>query len=210
MRLLITRHGQTVWNLEHRYQGQGDSELTLEGAHQAQSLAGRLRGEAIDAIYSSDLRRAWRTADILRAERPLTIIRDPLWREKGYGAWEGLTREEIRQRFPDQWARRRADPANFAPPNGESLRDVQRRVITALDSLCRKHPDESVLVVTHAGTLWVLGCTLFGEDLSASKRPHLGNCSLSCLRLDGNGSAPTTECWDDMSHLSASQGVLVE
>ena len=206
MRLLITRHGQTLWNLERRYQGQSDSELTDEGVRQARLLGRRLADERVDAVYASDLRRAWRTAELAIGGRGLAVARDPAWREKGYGAWEGLTRAEVAARYPEQWQYYGFDRANVAPPGGESLRDVQRRVVAALAALQQWHRDDAVLVVTHAVPLWVLACTLHGDDLATSQRPHLTNCSLSCVRWDDGESVPAIECWDDNAHLEMAPG----
>lgn len=201
MRLFITRHGETVWNLEHRYQGHGDSALTEAGERQARALAARLAGEQLDAVYSSDLGRAQRTAELIVAGRELPVVRDSAWRERAYGAWEGLTRSEIAVRDPERWERREADRAGFAPPGGESLREVQRRVTGALDMLRWRHEGEAVLVVTHGGALWVLACTLAGEDLAASRRPYLANCGLSRVHWDPAGRVIEC-CWDDTAHLT--------
>ena len=206
MRLLITRHGQTLWNLERRYQGQSDSELTEEGVRQARLLRRRLTDERIDAVYCSDLRRAWRTAELAIGDRGLAVVRDSAWREKAYGVWEGLTRAEVAARYPEQWQPRDTDRASAAPPGGESLRDVQRRVVAAISALRQRHRDDTVLVVTHAVPLRVLACTLHDDDLATSQRPHLTNCSLSCVRWRDGELAPAIECWDDNTHLEMAPG----
>lgn len=200
LRLYITRHGQTVWNLEHRYQGQGDSPLTEEGERQAARLAGRLTAVPLDAVYSSDQRRAWRTAQVVTSGRALDVVQDPAWRERAYGDWEGMTRPDIAARFPDQWRAHAEDRAGSKPPGGENLREVQQRVVTALAALRERHAGQQVLVVTHGGTLWVLACTLHGDDLATSQRPYLANCGLSVLQWTAGG--VSIECWDDVAHLS--------
>ncbi len=202
MRLYITRHGETVWNLEHRYQGHGDSALTETGERQAGALAARLAPVPLDTVYSSDLRRAWRTADLIVGGRGLPVTRDPAWRERDYGAWEGLTCAEIAARNPEQWQCRAEDRARYRPPGGESLVDVQRRIAGALVTLRRRHAGETALLVTHGGTLWVLANMLAGDDLATSRQPYLANCGLSCVRWDGE--EQVIECWDDTAHLSPS------
>ncbi|HEX2036583.1 MAG TPA: histidine phosphatase family protein [Chloroflexota bacterium] len=201
LRLLLARHGETVWNREGRYQGQRDSALTERGEAQARCLATRLADESIAVAYASDLRRAWQTAEVIAAGRNLSVTRDASWREMSYGAWEGLTRAEIQERFPDAWQRRLANPAGIAPPGGESPLDLQRRVVGALHALAERHPGQSVLVVTHGGALRALACWLFDVDLNdpASSRLGLTNCGLSCVRYDG--AAWQVDCWNDVSHL---------
>ena len=207
MRLYITRHGQTIWNLERRYQGQGDSPLTEGGERQARLLAGRLDAVPLDAVYSSDQRRAWRTAEMAIAGRALAVTHDPAWRERAYGDWEGMTRPEIAERFPEQWRVHRADRAGSKPPGGESLLEVQQRVLAALAALRERHAHQNVLVVTHGGTLWVLACTLHGDDLATSQRPYLANCGLSVLHWAAG--EVVVECWDDVAHLPTGDDAAV-
>lgn len=202
MRLYVTRHGQTIWNQEHRYQGQGDSPLTGEGERQAQLFGDRLATVPLDAAYSSDQQRAWCTAEIAVAGRPLSVTRDPCWRERAYGEWEGMTRPEIAARYPEQWRQHFEDRAGSKPPGGESLRAVQQRIVAGLATLRERHAGENVLLVTHGGALWVLACTVCGDDLATSQRPHLANCGLSVLHW--TASVLTIECWDDVAHLPAS------
>ena len=207
VRLYITRHGQTVWNLEHRYQGHSDSPLTPGGEAQARLLSRRLSSIHLAAVYSSDLQRACRTADLAVAGRGLNVIRDPAWRERAYGEWEGLTQQTIADRYPDLWRRRELDRARLKPPGGESLLDVQQRLVAGIAALHQRHEGSPVLVVTHGGSLWVLACTLCGDDLATSQRPHLTNCGLSIIEWGPAG--PIVECWDDVSHLAVDMATPV-
>ena len=204
MRLFFARHGQTEWNLAGRHQGQRDSPLTAAGERQARLLAARLAAEPLDAAYSSDLGRARRTAELILGGRPLPLIADPAWRELSYGAWEGLTGEEIAARYPEAWARRQADRLRVAPPGGETLLALERRVAGALDRLAQRHAGQQVLVVTHGGALWALACRLHGDDLATTPRAGPGNCSLSVLRWTSAG--PDIECWNDVAHLGERAG----
>ncbi len=200
MRLFITRHGQTTWNLEHCFQGQGDSPLTVAGERQARLLALRLAEEQIDVVVCSDLRRAWRSAEIIVGARDVPIVRDCAWRESSYGAWEGLTRGEIEARDPDLLRRRTADRVNIAPPGGENLRALGHRVVGALDAVHRNYVEQTVLVVTHAGPLIVLACYLNGLELGTWQGESPANCGLSCVRWEG--STHQIEFWDDARHLT--------
>jgi len=103
--LYLTRHGQTEWNVENRFQGWSDSPLTEKGIRQAKDLAKRLRGISFDAIYSSPAGRALQTAEILRDGREIEIREHPDLREMGLGDWEGMRSEEIEARFPADFAR---------------------------------------------------------------------------------------------------------
>ena len=208
LRLVLTRHGQTEWNLQHRYQGWGDSPLTEEGLEQARRLARRLADEPLDAVYASDCERAWRTAEIAVAGRGLRVVQDPAWREIGYGAWEGHTPEEIEARWPGLYARRREDPDSVAPPGGETRLQLQERLLGAVERLRRDHPSQRVLVVTHSGCVGLLG-SWFHTGSAASLRQYLsGNCALSAVGwpatpgLDAAAARHAVEFWNQGVHLA--------
>lgn len=199
MRLLLARHGQATWNLQGRFQGQGDPPLAPEGKRQARSLAGRLATEHLDAVYASDLQRAMRTAEIIVQGRGLPVVSEPAWRETSYGEWTALTGDEIAARDPDYWPRWRAD-WNLAPPGGETGDDVQRRVVAAARRIYELHRDETVFVVAHIGPLLVLYCWIVGLPLgSTAVSPHTHG-ALSSARWGASG--PLAEYWNDCSHLS--------
>ncbi len=199
MQLWLSRHGQTAWNLGRRYQGQGDSGLTPQGECAARCLCRRLAEAPLDIVYTSDLERAWRTAELAMAGRAIPIIRDPAWREMQYGAWEGLTRAEVKARYPDLWRQRLSDKAAMTPPGGESLLQVQERVLSALAALWRAHLQQSVLVITHSGPLYVLACWLHAVDLNQVARVQTTNCGLSAVQWES--AEPILTFWDDVRHL---------
>ena len=199
MRLWLSRHGQTEWNVERRYQGYGDSGLTVKGQQEARCLGQRLAATPIDMVYTSDLERAWRTAELAMAGRNIPIVRDSAWREVQYGAWEGLTRAEVKARYPALWRQRVTDKAAVTPPGGESLLQLQQRVLSALTALWRAHSQQSVLVVTHSGPLFVLACWLRAMDLNQLARVRTTNCGLSAVQWES--AEPILEFWDDVSHL---------
>ncbi|MGE5273955.1 MAG: histidine phosphatase family protein [Verrucomicrobiota bacterium] len=142
--ILLARHGETDWNLEHRWQGQSDTPLNDTGRAQARALAGVLAGEPIDAVYSSDLIRAHETARLVAEPRGLavTAIRD--LRERSFGSVEGMTTDEIQARYPGielPWS------------DGETREAMAERVLGALRRIADTHPDAHVLVVSHGGPL---------------------------------------------------------
>jgi broad specificity phosphatase PhoE len=140
--ILLARHGETDWNREGRWQGWADPPLNETGREQARTLAEDLRATQFDAAYSSDLRRATETAEIVAAPHHVPVVLDRDLREIDVGSWSGLTRAQIMQRFPDG---RRTD--------GETHEQQAGRVRAAVVRIARKHPGGRVLVVGHGGTI---------------------------------------------------------
>jgi bisphosphoglycerate-dependent phosphoglycerate mutase family 1 len=157
-RILIVRHGESEWNRQHRWQGWEDIALTATGAAQAQARGAHLKadGDRFAGIYTSDLVRAARTADLIAEtleQRP--AIREPGLRERFGGDWQGSTSEEIDERWPGQreaWRRGELP----APPGGEIDSAVLERVHAALERIDTACPSGPVLIVTHHGVLRLL------------------------------------------------------
>ncbi len=161
-RLLLIRHGETDWNAEGRYQGQADPPLNATGWEQAGALAEALRGTALEAIYSSDLRRARQTADLLAAATGAPLLLEPRLREVGLGEWEGQPFRDIQSRHPDLLRQRREDPLHFAPPGGETVLALRHRLLSALNDIAASHPRGSAALVSHGFALAVLKVSLNG------------------------------------------------
>ena len=147
--LILIRHGETDWNVEGRYTGQSDVPLNARGLEQADSLAKRLQGTRIDAIYSSDLRRAQQTAMTLAESRGMRILIDPRLREIHQGEWEGMLFKDIRASYSQAWEQRVRDPLLVAPPGGETVGQVRARVLEALRDILHQHPDGHLAIVSH-------------------------------------------------------------
>lgn len=124
MRLILVRHGETLWNAIHRFQGFSDIELSPKGITQARLLAISLRGESLTAIYTSPLKRARQTAEIIAQYHDCPLIVDEGLKEINQGQLEGLTGEDLRRDFPDFLRRWIQDPGNIHLPHGESLEEV--------------------------------------------------------------------------------------
>jgi uncharacterized phosphatase len=168
--ILLVRHGETDWNLERRVQGHSDTPLNETGRAQAIVLADKLEGKEIDAVYSSDLLRAHETARVVADRRGLDVeaIRD--LRERNFGTWEGLTDEEIFDRFPHA--------RHGAWGDAETKDEMAGRVLDALDRIALAHPAGRVLVVTHGGPVRALLA-----DCGVDGSGPIGNCALYELRF---------------------------
>ena len=149
-RILLARHGETEWNRLGRWQGHADPPLNETGRRQAEALAAQLEGDGIVAVYSSDLRRAGETARIVADRLGLEVTERRALREIDVGSWSGLTRDEVRERFPDGFARWLAGEIGH---DGETREALTRRVVAAVEAIAHDHPGESVLVVTHGGSI---------------------------------------------------------
>ena len=170
--LILARHGETDWNRDGRFQGHADPPLNERGREQARALAELLIDEPLEAIYSSDLRRAHETAQIVAQGKGLSVIVDPLLRERDVGHWSGLTLSEIEQRFPDQIRFWREGTISA----GESRESLSERVVEAARRIAAAHPNGQVLVVTHGGAARMLRHAA-GQDEHFSA-PALANCEV--------------------------------
>jgi len=152
-RILLARHGETEWNRVGRWQGQADPPLNDTGRQQARVLAAQLEDDGIAAVFSSDLRRARETAGIVAERLGLPLTEEPALREIDVGSWSGLTREEVRDRYPEGFARWLAGEIGH---DGETREELSRRVVAAVERIAAAHVDEHVLVVTHGGAIRAL------------------------------------------------------
>lgn len=147
--LLLIRHGQTEWNVLGKYTGQIDIPLNETGRKQARQVAQMLRNTPPDVIVSSDLRRARETADLIADACHLTVITDPRLREINQGVWEGMQFEDIKTQYAQEFAARDANPLAVASPGGETVGQVQDRVLTAVSDLVEKHNGSRIAIVAH-------------------------------------------------------------
>lgn len=187
--LILVRHGETDWNAQHRWQGHSDTELNDAGREQARLLAGVL--EQVDALYSSDLARARETAEILAGTVGLEIRFDRRLRERGFGAWEGLTTDEIESSFPHEQERWRAGIGAGAH-DAEPFEAFAARVDSFIQEVGKRHVGEEVLVVAHGGTIRVVHALAAGLDYVRDHRsiPALANCASSRYAFRGGKLSP--------------------
>jgi alpha-ribazole phosphatase len=157
-RLVLVRHGQTDWNAEGRYQGHNDLPLNAIGWAQADAAARQLSGHLFEAIYSSDLRRAYETASIIAGSLGMAVQVDKGLREVYLGQWEGMLFSDIKAQYPAEWEQRQRDPAHARPPGGETAAELAARVWAAVDEIAQRHAPGPVLIVSHGLALAAVLC----------------------------------------------------
>ena len=162
----LVRHGQTDWNRSGRLQGQTDIPLNDVGQRQAQELAGKLAGESFAAIYSSDLSRAYQTAEAIAAAVNLPIQRDLRLREICQGEWEGMDLHQVIKKYHVDVRESNNDAVHSRAPGGESVAEVAARMFAAAQEISEKHPNSKVLVVTHGMACATLYCVANSIPLS--------------------------------------------
>lgn len=188
-RLILTRHGETLWNMEGRVQGAMDSPLTEKGISQARGLGKRLRGEGIKCIYSSDLPRAIQTAELVRQELGLSeILLNSALRELSFGEWEGKVWWELRKLYPELFLVWDKGPHQVQIPRGESMWEVTERAWKFIQELPKNHSGETILVVTHGMTLQLLVKKALGFSVEQWEDvPWQYNTSVNILDLSEAG-----------------------
>ena len=169
-RLYLARHGELVTSHEWRYVGHMDVDLNDKGRAQISRLARRLSMEKIDALVSSDLMRTVESAWIIGKTVGLEPTAEPAFREIHLGRWEGLTRQEIIESFPQEFNLRSLDIANYRIQGGESFADMRDRVIPRLTACLELHQGKNVLLVAHGGVNRVILCHVLGLDLKMAPR----------------------------------------
>ena len=199
MKLIAIRHGETEWNVQKREMGQLDSPLTERGIHQAQAIATRLSRCRIDALYSSDLGRAVRTARIISSAIGIEPLIDTGLRERNMGIFQGLTKAEMTEQFPLQYAEYRRVGHTFRIPEGESGEDRLVRSVQVLSEIAARHVNQTVVVVTHGGFLMGFFEHVLGMAPGNGRRFMRDNAAFNCFEyMDGTW---RLETWNETSHL---------
>jgi probable phosphoglycerate mutase len=176
--ILLARHGETDWNREGRFQGWADPPLNATGRAQAVDLSVALMAEELAAVYSSPLRRAHETAEVVAASHGLEPLTVEALREVDVGSWSGLTRAEIEERFPQQYARWLGYGQGWT--DGETYDAMAERVVAALLELAVAHRGERILAVTHGGPM--RAASAFADRVSYAdarrRSPVVGNTAV--------------------------------
>lgn len=198
MKLILIRHGETIWNKDGRVQGLSDIELSDVGLNQAHKLALSIQDVNINAIYSSPLKRAYQTAKIINEIHNAPIYLEPGLMEMHHGDFEGLTFQELKackKDFLQQWIQ---DPAAVTMPNGESLAGLQKRAWFVVANIIGKAED--ALIVSHNFTIAAILCKIRDISLSQFRKVCVGTASKTVVRFQ-NGSA-SIDVLNDRTHLN--------
>ncbi len=187
MRLIVVRHGETLYNVQSRYTGQSDIPLSALGEQQAAALGKRLAAEPLAAIAASDLQRARVTAQAIARYHKLPVQEDVDLREISFGTWEGATYNEIVARDADLVQRWLADPTIHAPPGGETVIQLRDRVAPALQRWRTRWPEATILWAVHGGVIEVLLCHVLGVDLKLRWQFRHENASITEIDLGCKG-----------------------
>lgn len=185
-RLILVRHGITDWNVQKRYQGHSNTELNETGREQARELAQKLHDKKLDIIYTSDLNRAYQTALILADGRNIPIHTTAQLRECGFGIWEGKTFEEMLACCPEEVDRIKLDPLHAVRTGGESREQLFTRVAKAIQEIANQHPNQTVLIVGHEGSVAAAMGYITGEGIVARSKYRLDNASYHIVEYADN------------------------
>lgn len=181
------------------FQGHSDVDLAPDGVHQAHLLAAHFPVEHVDAIYSSDLRRARLTAEIIQDKFGLTLNLEPRLREASYGNWEGRAFDELALAHPNEFKTFFLDPDAFTPEGGEKFSDVQTRAMAALNDIVATHPNKTVVAVAHGGVLRTVIAAVLEMPLKKMWALKQFNTAVNIFRVDdGNYSV---ELINSVEHL---------
>jgi alpha-ribazole phosphatase len=184
----LVRHGQTRANLERRYQGRSDSPLTSYGRRQAAALATRLRPLPFGLVIASPRERTRLMAEAVMEGRQGAELRsDPAWAEADHGRWEGLTYAEVLARYPDEARARWRDGVDGKAEGGESLAELNTRVVGAWLSLLRANPGGRILIATHATPIQLVLCASLGMPPRDHWRWRIELGSVTCLDIYSSG-----------------------
>ncbi|WP_427338745.1 histidine phosphatase family protein [Caloranaerobacter sp. DY30410] len=197
-KIIITRHGQTDWNLIGKIQGQKDIELNKVGIEQAKKLAFKLSKEKIDIIYTSDLKRSYQTAKIISDIIKTDIIIDKNLREIHFGNWQGLTLSDIKKDFNQEYIIWRTEPHKLNLPGAERLIEVQERMKKIINNVL--HTDyQNILIVSHGTAIKALILGILDIDLAKFNNIKIDNTSISIIEYHSTG--PVIKLLNDTCHL---------
>jgi broad specificity phosphatase PhoE len=192
--ILLARHGETDWNREKRWQGLADLALNDRGREQARALAEKLEVVLFSAVYASDLRRAYETALAIAGRKGLAVTPMRELREIDVGSWTGLSQDEVRERFQDAYTQLRARTGR-GWEGGETYAVMGRRVLEAIRWIARKHPRDTVLIVTHSGPIRTVHAHALGLDYATDRKaaPFVDRVEVSAVTVADGMFRPADE-----------------
>ena len=206
MLLYLSRHAQTASSVVDSFNGRRDLLLTQEGRKQATRLGMRLRAIQFDAVFCTPLSRTAETAAIAMQGREAAPIEGLI--EIDYGSWEGLSPAQARELDPARYDAWEADPAQTAPPGGETAVQVAERAIAAVEEISRRFPEGRVLAVSHKATLRILAAALTGSPIARYRKSWgQDEAALNLVELRA-GKPAFLRVWNDTAHLGLDPGAM--
>jgi alpha-ribazole phosphatase/probable phosphoglycerate mutase len=185
-KVYLVRHGETLWNAEKKYLGLTDIGLTKNGLSQAERLAQRLEGEGIEVIFTSPLLRAKETASLIAGKLKVQVEVWEELKEVDFGEWEGLTYEEIREKYGDLINKWMENPSAFSIPGGDSWEEINERAKRFLKKI-QERKEEVALAVSHGGLIKAIFARVLHMHPPDFTSFLIGNGSLSAIGFHGRG-----------------------
>jgi broad specificity phosphatase PhoE len=187
VKIILVRHGETDWNREQVFRGRNDVPLNAVGLAQARAVRDSLKHVDISVLYASPLSRALRTASTIGEKRDLSVNVEEGIVDIDFGTWQGLSHQLVKEEFKNLYEIWMNKPHSVRFPEGESLDDVQKRSMQALEKIVKNNPGETVALVSHRVVLKVLLCTILGLELSHFWYIRQDTCAINrCEYKDGN------------------------
>ena len=197
--IYIVRHGQTEWNLLGKTQGHGNSDLTPKGIEQAELLADSMTKYPIDYIYSSDLGRAYQTAEIIGNKLNIEVEKTEALREMNFGTWEGRIIKDIIEEDPELYKMWRNEPHLAKIPQGETLSQIKERTDAFIKEINEKYDGKHIVLVTHSLCARIMLLSFLDSDVKNIYRINQANTALNIIELRDYG--PVVMKMTDTTHI---------
>lgn len=197
--IYIVRHGQTEWNLLGKTQGHGNSDLTPKGIEQAELLADSMTKYQIDYIYSSDLGRAYQTAEIIGNKLNIEVEKTEALREMNFGTWEGRIIKDIIEEDPELYKMWRNEPHLAKIPQGETLSQIKERTDAFIKEINEKYDGKHIVLVTHSLCARIMLLSFLDSDVKNIYRINQANTALNIIELRDYG--PVVMKMNDTTHI---------
>jgi len=182
-KIYLIRHGEIGDGEERRYNGHRDVPLSDRGIDQVMRLSRFLRNAGLQAVYTSDLGRALKSAEIIARVHGVQPVVEKGLKEYCFGEWEGMTFSEIEKKYPDAFGAWAANPVMFSPVGGESTQGVRNRAITTFEKIIGRHQDENIAIVSHGGVIRIILCELLGIPLENLFRLEQNFAALNIIEM---------------------------
>ena len=197
--IYIVRHGQTEWNLLGKTQGHGNSDLTPKGIEQAELLADSMTKYPIEYIYSSDLGRAYQTAEIIGNKLNIEVEKTEALREMNFGTWEGRIIKDIIEEDPELYKMWRNEPHLAKIPQGETLSQIKERTDAFIKEINEKYDGKHIVLVTHSLCARIMLLSFLDSDVKNIYRINQANTALNIIELRDYG--PVVMKMNDTTHI---------